>query len=66
MRTVEMQMPSNKEVAKSILRLSGGNKSEDLSLIHSLTRRKNAILDYFRLWRTDTISFTSVKKMIIL
>ena len=55
MRTVETRMPStlingNQGATKGYLRLSDGNRPEDLSLFHSLTCRSNVILDCYGVW----------------
>ena len=50
-RAVEMRMPSTlmvtREILKGIVQLAVGNRSEDLSLDHSLTEKNNVILDYY-------------------
>ena len=47
-----------RQLYKGILRLSDGNRPEDLSLCHSLTCKNNVILDYYVIWRTYTVSVT--------
>ena len=38
--------------------LHDGNRSEHLSLFHSLTCKNNVTLDYYGDWQTETVSFT--------
>ena len=48
----------NQGAIKSILHLRDGNRPEDLSIFNSLTCKNNVTIDYYGVWRTETVCFT--------